>query len=159
MTKGNPVDAGVRQRAQGGAFVHTRCAQGCFTRSEVMDRVAKREPNRLLAAVMDEAGFSHKGFAARVRTEAEKIGIAISPDHVSVGRWLDGMRPRDETVRCIAAALGTKLGRKITFAEIGYGSAPDAGSAWHAEFAALRSQVTDLADRVEALERGQQNRQ
>ncbi len=126
MTKGNPVDAGVRQRAQGGAFVHTRCAQGCFTRSEVMDRVAKREPNRLLAAVMDEAGFSHKGFAARVRTEAEKIGIAISPDHVSVGRWLDGMRPRDETVRCIAAALGTKLGRKITFAEIGYGSAPDA---------------------------------
>jgi len=38
-------------------------------------------------------------------------------------------------------------------------SAPDAGSAWHAEFAALRSQVTDLADRVEALERGQQNRQ
>jgi transcriptional regulator with XRE-family HTH domain len=38
-------------------------------------------------------------------------------------------------------------------------SALDAGGAWHAELAALRSQVTELADRVAALEHGRQNRQ
>jgi hypothetical protein len=81
---------------------------------------AKREPNRLLAAVMHEAGISNKGLAARVRVEAEKAGHAISPDHVSVRRWLDGVRPHDDTVRCIAAALSAKLGRKLSFADLGF---------------------------------------
>jgi hypothetical protein len=96
---------------------------------------------------MNEADLSHKGFAARVRTEAKKVGIAISPDHVSVGRWLDGMRPRDETIPCIAAALSAKLGRTITFAEIGYDSAPvaetdivDDGT----QYAAQSEQAVDL---------------
>jgi tetratricopeptide (TPR) repeat protein len=65
---------------------------------------------------------SNKGLATRVRAEAAKTGHDISPDHVSVRRWLDGVRPHDETIRCIAAALGTKLGRKVTFAEIGFDS-------------------------------------
>lgn len=81
---------------------------------------AKREPNRLLAAVMQQANISNKGLASRVRTEAEKAGHSISPDHVSVRRWLDGVRPHDDTVRSIAAALSTKLGRKLTFAELGF---------------------------------------
>jgi tetratricopeptide (TPR) repeat protein len=73
---------------------------------------------------MQQAGISNKGLAARVRIEAEKAGVAISPDHVSVRRWLDGVRPHDETVRCIAAALSAKLNRKLSFAELGFG-APD----------------------------------
>ncbi|MGB6165097.1 MAG: hypothetical protein WBF75_21515 [Pseudonocardiaceae bacterium] len=64
--------------------------------------------------------MSNKGLATRVRVEAAKTGHDISPDHVSVRRWLDGVRPHDDTIRCIAAALGTKLGRKVTFAEIGF---------------------------------------
>jgi hypothetical protein len=83
---------------------------------------AKREPNRLLAAVMGQAGVSNKGLAIRVRAEAAKTGHGISPDHVSVRRWLDGVRPHDDTSRCIAAALGGKLGRKVTVAEIGFDS-------------------------------------
>jgi tetratricopeptide (TPR) repeat protein len=81
---------------------------------------AQREPNKLLAAVMQEAGISNKGLAVRVRAEAEKAGHAISPDHVSVRRWLDGVRPHDDTVRCIAAALSAKLGRKLSFVDIGF---------------------------------------
>ncbi|HYS40522.1 MAG TPA: hypothetical protein VEO01_33320 [Pseudonocardiaceae bacterium] len=69
---------------------------------------------------MHEAGISNKGLAARVRAEAEKAGHAISPDHVSVRRWLDGVRPHDETARCIAAALSAKLGRKLSFVELGF---------------------------------------
>jgi hypothetical protein len=83
---------------------------------------AEREPNRLLAAVMQQAGVSNKGLATRVRAEAAKTGHDISPDHVSVRRWLDGVRPHSDTIRCIAAALGGKLGRKVTFAEIGFDS-------------------------------------
>jgi hypothetical protein len=37
-----------------------------------------------------------------------------------VRRWLDGVRPHDDTVRCIAVVLSTKLGRKLTFAELGF---------------------------------------
>lgn len=83
---------------------------------------AKREPNTLLAAVMQQAGVSNKGLATRVRAEAVKIGLDISPDHVSVRRWLDGMRPRQDTIRCIAAALSAKLNRRVTCAEIGFDS-------------------------------------
>jgi hypothetical protein len=83
---------------------------------------AKREPNTLLAAVMREAGVSNKGLATRVRAEAAKSGHDISPDHVSVRRWLDGVRPHHDTIRCIAAALGAKLCRTVTVAEIGFDS-------------------------------------
>jgi hypothetical protein len=90
-----------------------------------MSRVGAKQPNRLLAAVMQEAGISNKGLASRIRAEAQKTGHAISPDHVSVRRWLDGVRPRDdETIRCIVAALSAKLGRKLSFAELGF-DAPD----------------------------------
>jgi hypothetical protein len=103
--------------------VHTWGARGCFTSCEVMSTVgAKREPNTLLAAVMQQAGVSNKGLATRVRAEAMKTGHDISPDHVSVRRWLDGVRPHHDTIRCIAAALGTKLNRKVTCAEIGFDS-------------------------------------
>jgi hypothetical protein len=71
---------------------------------------------------MQQAGVSNKGLATRVRAEAAKIGHDISPDHVSVRRWLDGVRPHHDTMRCIAAALGVKLNRKVTFAEIGFDS-------------------------------------
>jgi len=64
--------------------------------------------------------MSNKGLASRIRVEAERRGIDASPDHVSVKRWLDGTRPHDDTIRCIAAVLSAKLGREVSFAEIGY---------------------------------------
>lgn len=134
--------------------------RGALLCSEVMSRVAKREPNNLLVAVLDEAGLSHKGFAARVRAEGVKLGITIASDHVSVGRWLGGMRPKDDTIRCMVAVLSTKLGRKITFADIGYDTAPaanidivDDGS----QYAPKSEQAVDVlaeltsADLVESL--------
>jgi tetratricopeptide (TPR) repeat protein len=64
--------------------------------------------------------MSNKGLASRVRTEARRRGVDASPDHVSVKRWLDGTRPHDDTIRCIAAVLSAKLGREVSFAELGY---------------------------------------
>lgn len=68
--------------------------------------------------------MSNKGLASRIRAEAERRGIDASPDHVSVKRWLDGTRPHDDTIRCIAAVLSAKLGREVSFAEIGYEVTP-----------------------------------
>jgi tetratricopeptide (TPR) repeat protein len=38
---------------------------------------------------------------------------------VDVKRWLDGVRPHDDTIRCIVAVLSAKLGREVTPEEIG----------------------------------------
>jgi hypothetical protein len=109
---------------------------------------AKREPNTLLAAVMRDAGVSNKGFATRVRAEAVKAGHDISPDHVSVRRWLDGVRPHHDTIRCIAAALGAKLNRPVTLAEIGFDSVVEVAEVDilndGAQYSARSDQAVDL---------------
>ena len=80
----------------------------------------EKEPNKALARVIAQAGMSNTGLASRVRVEAKRRGINASPDHVSVSRWLKGTQPHDDTIRCIAAVLSAKLGREVSFAEIGY---------------------------------------
>lgn len=98
--------------------VHT-CTRGCFWDAEC-DRVStERAPNRLLAAVMAEAGVSNKGLAAQVRAQAARDGYSISSDHVSVRRWLDGSMPRGRTSEYIALVLGAKLGRRVTLTDLG----------------------------------------
>lgn len=79
----------------------------------------EKEPNRLLAVVMAEAGVSNKGLAARVRARAARDGHSISSDHVSVRRWLDGSMPRGRTSEYIALVLGAKLGRRVTLTDLG----------------------------------------
>jgi tetratricopeptide (TPR) repeat protein len=97
---------------------------------------------------MQQAGVSNKGLATRVRAEAVKIGHGISPDHVSVRRWLDGMRPHHDTIRCIAAALSAKLNRRVTFAEIGFDSVTEVAEAEliddGAQYAPSPEQAIDL---------------
>lgn len=80
----------------------------------------KREPNAPLAALMGDAGLSNKALAGRVRRAAQEAGLDISPDHVSVRRWLDGVKPRTDTAQCVATALSVKLGRRVTPGEIGF---------------------------------------
>lgn len=83
-----------------------------------------KEPNRALERLMAQAGMSNKGFASRIRVEAERRGLNISPDHVSVKRWLDGTVPHEDTIACIAGALSAKLGREVSLAEIGFDPKP-----------------------------------
>ncbi len=76
-----------------------------------------RQPNHRLAALMEQASVTHKRLAARVRAESQG---KIPCDHTYVKRWLDGTRPGDETIHCIAVVLGTKLGRVLTFEDLGF---------------------------------------
>ncbi len=73
------------------------------------------EPNVLLAALIDEAGFSHAGFAARVAERGKHYGIDLFYDHASVARWLrDHAVPRGRVPEIICEILGERLGRVIT---------------------------------------------
>jgi hypothetical protein len=80
----------------------------------------------------------------------------ISPDHTSVKRWLDGVQPHGDTIRCIASALGTKLGRVVTYEEIGFSSAVLGSPIDLAQEAALYpaepSRAVDLLDGMTAAD-------
>jgi tetratricopeptide (TPR) repeat protein len=114
----------------------------------------KTRPNTLLAVLMEEAGFSHKGFAARVRAEAARVGHKASPDHVAVSRWLAGGVPHAATIRCITAVLSAKLGRELTNVEVGFVAVeplPDADSESQvaAESPALADEATHYPAQVD----------
>jgi hypothetical protein len=81
-----------------------------------------REPNTLLDALLDEAGMSRAGLAARVN-QAAAAGQRTAPryDHTSVGRWLAGQRPRDPVSTLICEALSTAVARPLTLEDIGMG--------------------------------------
>ncbi len=79
------------------------------------------EPNSLLDALLDEAGMSHAGLAARVNTAGKARGTKLSYDHTAVGRWLKGQRPRQLVPYLICDILGERLQRPLTHDDIGMG--------------------------------------
>lgn len=84
-----------------------------------MDRTA----NEVLASVVREAGVSNKALAKEVRDLGRERGLAISCTHVDVARWLAGMRPRGIKPQLIACALGRRVGRPLSLADIGMAGA------------------------------------
>lgn len=80
-------------------------------------------PNDELAALMVEAGCSRSALARDIRALAAARGMStIRCDHVDVGRWLKGMLPRGDKPTLIAEALGRRLGRALTLADVGLGT-------------------------------------
>ncbi|TQE35486.1 transcriptional regulator [Streptomyces ipomoeae] len=79
------------------------------------------EPNTLLDALLDEAGMSRVGLAARVNEAAHARGKAARYDHSSVIRWLKGQRPRGIVPDLICEILGARLRRPLTIEDIGMG--------------------------------------
>jgi hypothetical protein len=86
-----------------------------------------REPNTLLDALLDEAGMSRAGLAARVNRLGESEGRAYAYDHTSVGRWVAGQRPRGAVPGYIQRILSVAVGRPLTLDDVGFG-APAAAS-------------------------------
>lgn len=121
----------------------------------------KREPNRLLAAAMQDAGMSNKGLARRIVEATASWKNPVRADHNDVRKWLDGMVPKPPKPRVIADVLSAKLGRRVSLEEVGLGQADDsrdddelvtAGLAYHdapERAVDLLHQLTDadLADR------------
>lgn len=84
------------------------------------------EPNTLLDALLDEAGMSRVGLAARVNEAVRASGRSARYDHSSVIRWLKGQRPRGIVPDLICEIVAARIGRPLTLEDIGMGktSAP-----------------------------------
>ena len=79
------------------------------------------ELNTLLDALLDAAGMSHTGLAARINTAGTSRSRKLSYDHTSVGRWLKGQRPRGQVPDLICDILSRRLQRPLTHDDIGMG--------------------------------------
>ncbi|MFI5755779.1 transcriptional regulator [Streptomyces sp. NPDC051569] len=79
------------------------------------------QPNSLLDSLLDEAGVSHAGLAARVNQAGRARGLALRYEHTAVARWLKGQRPRGQVPDLICAVLGDRLGRPLALDDIGLG--------------------------------------
>ncbi|MFJ8231037.1 transcriptional regulator [Streptomyces sp. NPDC094448] len=79
------------------------------------------QPNTLLDALLDEAGFSHAGLAARVNQAGRARGLSLRYEHTAVTRWLKGQRPRGQVPDLICEVLGARLHRSLGLGDIGLG--------------------------------------
>ncbi|MFH8803559.1 regulator [Streptomyces sp. NPDC017936] len=83
------------------------------------ERPAQRTPNRQLAALIAEAGFSNAGLARRVDQLGLEHGLDLRYDKTSVTRWLRGQQPRGTTPALIAEVFTRRLGRRLTTQDLG----------------------------------------
>ncbi|MFJ4078449.1 hypothetical protein ACIP2Z_05810 [Streptomyces iakyrus] len=98
--------------------------------------------NAGLAALMQEADFSHKSLARAVVTAAAQSGENVTCDHTYVTRWLKGSIPRGNMPQFIADAIGRMVGRRLTIDDIGMG---------YAAVSAVQPELgLDFADRPES---------
>ncbi|MGW4301068.1 regulator [Streptomyces sp. NPDC004646] len=106
------------------------------------DRPAQRTPNRQLAALIAEAGFSNAGLARRVDQLGLEHGLDLRYDKTSVTRWLRGQQPRGTTPALIAEVFTRRLGRRLTAQDLGL----DACAPVYAglEFASTPEEAVDI---------------
>ncbi|EST23594.1 hypothetical protein, partial [Streptomyces roseochromogenus] len=106
------------------------------------ERPAQRTPNRQLAALIAEAGFSNAGLARRVDQLGLEHGLDLRYDKTSVTRWLRGQQPRGTTPALIAEVFTRRLGRRLTAQDLGL----DACAPVYAglEFAATPVEAVDI---------------
>ncbi|MBB1255970.1 regulator [Streptomyces alkaliterrae] len=102
----------------------------------------QRSPNRQLAALIAEAGFSNAGLARRVDQLGLEHGLDLRYDKTSVTRWLRGQQPRGTTPALIAEVFTRRLGRRLTAQDLGL----DACAPVYAglEFAASPAEAVDI---------------
>ncbi|MFB7917584.1 regulator [Streptomyces sp. NPDC056061] len=106
------------------------------------ERPPQRTPNRRLASLITEAGFSHAGLARRVDQLGLEHGLDLRYDKTSVTRWLRGQQPRGTTPALIAEVFTRKLGRRLSAQDLGL----DACAPVYAglEFAATPAEAVDI---------------
>lgn len=106
------------------------------------ERPPQRIPNRQLAALIAEAGFSNAGLARRVDQLGLEHGLDLRYDKTSVTRWLRGQQPRGTTPALIAEVFTRRLGRRLSAQDLGL----DACAPVYAglEFASTPEEAVDI---------------
>ncbi|MFD6418815.1 transcriptional regulator [Streptomyces sp. NPDC060194] len=106
------------------------------------------QPNTLLDAILDEAGISRAGLAARVNRAGAARGLLLRYEHTAVSRWLKGQRPRGQVPDLLCEVFSARLHRPVTLDDIGLGLPGQGG-----ESAALAagSPLSGFVERATAL--------
>ncbi|MGF1425126.1 tetratricopeptide repeat protein [Kitasatospora sp. LaBMicrA B282] len=81
----------------------------------------RREPNRRLAAVIEESGCTYEVLAKGVRAVAAEAGETLHTSRSAVHSWVTGGTPTGKTPAYIAEALTRMAKRRVTPSEIGLG--------------------------------------
>ncbi|MFI8290825.1 regulator [Streptomyces sp. ms191] len=118
------------------------------------ERPPQRTPNRQLAALIAEAGFSNAGLARRVDQLGLEHGLDLRYDKTSVTRWLRGQQPRGTTPALIAEVFTRRLGRRLSAQDLGL----DACAPVYAglEFAATPEEAVDIVSGLWRKDSGSQ---
>jgi hypothetical protein len=93
--------------------------------------------NRALAAMIEQAGWTHAATARNVNAVAAESGERVHYDRSAVGHWLTGTHPRPEAVRAAVEAFRRRLDRPELGPEhLGWpdpGLAPPADDPWRGD--------------------------
>ncbi|MDF6042045.1 regulator [Streptomyces sp. JH14] len=118
------------------------------------ERPPQRTPNRQLASLITEAGFSNAGLARRVDQLGLEHGLDLRYDKTSVTRWLRGQQPRGTTPALIAEVFTRRLGRRLSAQDLGL----DACAPVYAglEFAATPGEAVDIVSGLWRKDSGSQ---
>ncbi|MEV7234674.1 regulator [Streptomyces sp. NPDC051020] len=118
------------------------------------ERPPQRTPNRQLASLITEAGFSNAGLARRVDQLGLEHGLDLRYDKTSVTRWLRGQQPRGTTPALIAEVFTRRLGRRLSAQDLGL----DACAPVYAglEFAATPAEAVDIVSGLWRKDSGSQ---
>ncbi|MEU7020401.1 tetratricopeptide repeat protein [Streptomyces sp. NPDC046203] len=84
-----------------------------------------RTPNRALAALFDETGWSRGQFMRAIERVGAEVGIPFRYDESAVPHWLAGSMPRKAVRPLILEALSRKLGRPVGAYTAGFSKSPD----------------------------------
>ncbi|WP_406418780.1 regulator [Streptomyces sp. NBC_00873] len=106
------------------------------------ERPPQRTPNRQLASLITEAGFSNAGLARRVDQLGLEHGLDLRYDKTSVTRWLRGQQPRGTTPALIAEVFTRRLGRRLSAQDLGLGGCVPVYAGL--EFAATPAEAVDI---------------
>ena len=86
--------------------------------------MAKRTPNGQLKELLNEARLTYEATARSVRAIAAETGEQPATNKSAVHHWVHGVVPEEATIRYLAEALSRRLGRRITFEDLGLPSPP-----------------------------------
>ncbi|WP_260477590.1 hypothetical protein [Nonomuraea sp. WAC 01424] len=93
--------------------------------------------NRALAALIEQAGWTHAATARHVNAVAAESGERVHYDRSAVGHWLTGTIPRPEAVGAAIEAFRRRLGRPdLRPAHLGWpepGTPPSADDPWRGD--------------------------
>ncbi|MFD9605211.1 regulator [Streptomyces sp. NPDC057908] len=118
------------------------------------ERPPQRTPNRRLASLITEAGFSNAGLARRVDQLGLEHGLDLRYDKTSVTRWLRGQQPRGTTPALIAEVFTRRLGRRLSAQDLGLDSCAPVYAGL--EFAATPAEAVDIVSGLWRKDSGSQ---